>query len=65
MSSGWLKAMKNGFFMTWPRLDAEHIILKHLPKLEATIKGHLQQPYKNIHSTSLTHKNSMLNATTL
>jgi hypothetical protein len=50
-TSGWLKAIKNGFFTTWPGLD-ENIVQKHLPKSAATIKGHQRQQFKNIRSTS-------------
>jgi hypothetical protein len=48
---GWLKAIKNGCFTTWPGLD-ENIVQKHLPKSVATIKGHQRQQFKNIRSTS-------------
>jgi hypothetical protein len=51
-TSGWLKAIKNGFFTTWPGLD-ETIVQKHLPKSAATIKGHQRQQFKNLQSTSL------------
>jgi hypothetical protein len=50
-TSGWFKAIKNGFFTTWPGLD-ENIVQKHLPKSVATIKGHQRQQFKNIRSTS-------------
>jgi hypothetical protein len=48
-TSGWLKAIKNGSFTTWPGLD-ETIVQKHLPKSTATIKGHQQQQFKNLRS---------------
>jgi hypothetical protein len=51
-TSGWLKAIKSGFFTTWPGLD-ETIVQKHLPKSAATIKGHQRQQFKNLRSTSL------------
>jgi hypothetical protein len=51
-TSGWLKAIKTGFFTTWPGLD-ETIVQKHLPKSAATIKGHQRQQFKNLRSTSL------------
>ncbi len=41
-TSGWLKAIKSGFFTTWPGLD-ETIVQKHLPKSAATIKGHQKE----------------------
>jgi hypothetical protein len=45
-SSAWLRAIKAGFFTTWPGLD-EQLVRKRLPKSDATIKGHLKQQYKN------------------
>jgi hypothetical protein len=54
-TSGWLKAIQNRFFTTWPGLD-ENIVQKHLPKSAATIKGHQRQQFKNIRSTSLTRE---------
>jgi hypothetical protein len=54
-TSGWLKAIKNVFFTTWPGLD-ENIVQKHLPKSVATIKGHQRQQFKNIQSTSFTRE---------
>lgn len=54
-TSGWLKAIKSGFFTTWPGLD-ETIVQKHLPKSAATIKGHQRQQFKNLRSTSLSRQ---------
>jgi hypothetical protein len=45
-----VKAIKNGHFVTWPGLTVE-AVLRHLPKSEATIKGHMDQRRKNILST--------------
>ncbi len=50
-TSGWLKAIKNGFFTTWPGLD-QVLVQKHLLKSAATVKGHQRQQFKNIPSTS-------------
>ena len=44
-TSGWLKAIKAGYLTTWQGLD-EHLVAKHLPKVDTTIKGHLRQQYK-------------------
>ena len=41
----WTKAIDAGFFATWPGLTSE-LVRKHLPKLLATAKGHLQQDWK-------------------
>jgi hypothetical protein len=51
-TSGWLKAIKNGYFTTWPGLD-ENILQNNLPMSAAIIKGHERQQFKNIRSTSL------------
>lgn len=49
-TSSWLAAIKAGFFATWPGLTCE-LVKKHLPKSDATVKGHLRQQYKNTRST--------------
>ena len=46
----WLQAVKAGYFATWPGLTCE-LIQKHLPKSEATTKGHLRQQFQNARST--------------
>lgn len=48
--SSWIKAIDKGHFATWPGLTSE-MVKKHLPKSEATIKGHLNQIRKNVRST--------------
>jgi hypothetical protein len=49
--STWLKAIKAGYFATWPGLTAE-LVTKHLPKSIATAKGHLRQERQNLRSTT-------------
>ncbi len=46
----WLDAIRQGYFATWPGLTAE-LVTRHLPKTDATIKGHLRQQYKNTRPT--------------
>jgi hypothetical protein len=48
--STWKKAIRRGYFTTWPGLT-EKLVQKHLPKSDATTKGHLDQQRKNIRST--------------
>ena len=48
--STWIKAIKAGFFATWPGLT-ENLVKKHLPKSIATAKGHLKQEQQGIRST--------------
>jgi hypothetical protein len=48
--STWAAAVDAGHYTTWPGLTAA-LINKHLPKSEATIKGHMQQQRQNIRST--------------
>ena len=43
-------AIKNNFLSTWPGLT-EQLVLKFLPKSEATAKGHIQQSFKGKQST--------------
>eukprot|EP00957_Ditylum_brightwellii_P128002 9761882-Ditylum_brightwellii.AAC.1 len=50
VSSTWKKAIRRGYFTTWPGLT-EKLVQKHLPKSDATTKGHLDQQRKNIRST--------------
>lgn len=50
VTATWLKAVKAGYFTKWPGLTCD-LINKHLPKSEATTKGHLQQQYQNTQST--------------
>jgi hypothetical protein len=46
----WIKAIKNGNFITWPGLDTLSIEA-HLPKSIDSAKGHLDQERKNLQST--------------
>jgi hypothetical protein len=48
--STWIKAIDAGFFATWPGLTTD-LINKHLPKSEATAKGHLRTARANQRST--------------
>jgi hypothetical protein len=50
--STWIKAITKGYFRSWPGLTVENV-WKHLPKLNATIKGHLDHTRKNIWSTQV------------
>ena len=43
-------AIKNNFTSTWPGLTKE-LVLKFLPKYEATAKGHIQKYFKGKQST--------------
>ena len=42
VTTTWIKAIRNGQFLTWEGLD-EELILKHLPPSVNTAKGHLKQ----------------------
>jgi hypothetical protein len=44
------RAVKAGYFATWPGLTPE-LITKHLPKSVASVKDHLHQQHKNVRST--------------
>jgi hypothetical protein len=50
-TSAFIKAIDNNFLTTWPGLTSD-LVRKHLPKLDATIKGHLRQTFKNKRSTN-------------
>ena len=50
----WVKAIRNNQFATWPGLTSE-IVYKHLPKSDATIKGHLKQQRQNVRLTKIQH----------
>ena len=43
-------AIKNNFISTWPGLTKE-LVLKFLPKFEATAKGHIRKSFKGKQST--------------
>ena len=45
-----LKAIKNGNFLTWPGLNNQ-LLLKHMPPIIATSLGHIDQERKNLQST--------------
>ena len=51
--STWIQAIETGFYTTWPGLTAD-LVRKHLPKSEATVKGHLKQIRQNLRSTKRT-----------
>ena len=51
VKSTWLKAIKRGFFITWPGLTV-HAVEKYLGKIDATVKGHLHQQRMNMWSTN-------------
>ena len=53
--STFLRAIKNGNFLTWPGLTTQ-LITKHLPPSIATAKGHLDQESKNLQTTKVTIK---------
>ena len=50
--STWIQAITDGNFATWPGLTSDDVC-KHLPKSNATVKGHLNQQRKNVRSTQL------------
>ena len=50
VKSTWIKAIKNGNFVTWPGLTAEAVV-KHLSQSTATSKGHMNQQRMNSRST--------------
>jgi hypothetical protein len=50
VKSTWLKAIKNGFFQSWPGLTSQ-AVTKHFPQSEATTKGHMDQTRKNVRTT--------------
>eukprot|EP00978_Attheya_sp_CCMP212_P016489 scaffold43259_cov66-Attheya_sp.AAC.2 len=52
VASTWKKAITKGYFRSWPGLTVENV-RKHLPKSDATIKGHLDHTRKNIRSTQV------------
>ena len=51
VKSTFIKALKNGIFLTWPGLMVK-LIATHPPKIEATIFGNLDQMRKNTTSTN-------------
>ena len=53
--STWKKAIKAGYFNTWPGVTTQ-LIDKHLPTSEATIKGHKDQLRNNIKAHKTTRQ---------
>jgi hypothetical protein len=51
--STWKQAIRNGNFISWPGIDSLSID-KHLPKIIASAKGHLEQEQNNLQSTKTT-----------
>jgi hypothetical protein len=50
VKSTWLKAIKAGNYIDWPRLT-ERNVNKYYPETSETPKGHMNQTRKNVHST--------------
>jgi len=46
----WLKAIKNGNYMTWPGITAESVN-RHFPESIETQKGHMKKQRQNVRST--------------
>ena len=51
IASTWIKAIRRGFFQSWPGLTAA-LVQKYLPPSIANSKGHLDQTRKNVRSTT-------------
>ena len=47
-----INAIDRGFLSTFPGLNKK-LVSKHLPKVETTVKGHLDQERKNLQSTKI------------
>jgi hypothetical protein len=52
VKSTWIKAIKNGFFSSWPGLN-EPTVEKYLSKSTSTAKGHLNQQRQNARTTKI------------
>jgi hypothetical protein len=52
VKSTWIKAIKNGFFSSWPGLN-EHTVEKYLSKSTSTAKVHLNQQRQNARTTKI------------
>jgi hypothetical protein len=52
VKSTWIKAIKYGFFSSWPGLN-EHSAEKYLSKSTSTAKGHLNQQRQNARATKI------------
>ena len=46
----WIKAIKNGHYITWPGVTAE-VVSKHFPESMETQKGHMKKQRQNVRST--------------
>ena len=51
--ANWLKAIRNGTFISWPLLNIKNVN-KHLPESEETQKGHMHNLHKNTRFTTRT-----------
>jgi hypothetical protein len=52
VKSTWIKAIKNGFFSSWPGLN-EHNVEKYLSKSTSTAEVHLNQQKRNARTTKI------------
>jgi hypothetical protein len=52
VKSTWIKAIRNGFFSSWPGLN-EHTVEKYLSKSTSTAKGRLNQQRQNARTTKI------------
>jgi hypothetical protein len=50
VASTWLKAIKKGYFQSWPMITAAAVIKYH-KTTKVTVKGHMDQTRKNLNST--------------
>ncbi len=48
----WLKAIKAGNYLTWPRVTAK-TVNRHFPELDEMTKGHMKKQYQNVRSTKI------------
>jgi hypothetical protein len=64
VKSTWLKAIKMGFFNTWPGLNQENV-RKYLEKSIATEKGHMDEERAGKRSTTRTTDNKQSEITTV
>jgi hypothetical protein len=51
VKSTWIKAIKRGFFQSWPGLTTTAVTKKYFLQSETTTKGHMDQTGKNAQST--------------
>jgi hypothetical protein len=52
VESKWIKAIKEGNYVTWPELTAE-AVHKHFPESDETQKGHMKQQCQNVRSAKV------------